>query len=114
MSRRAAIVEEFDDDTDLPLPSIPLPNTGSRGPLLQELNSDDDDDFEASQQAGPASPSRQQYQKSPLDSGSRAAQADAARQVTDITPYKSSVFFLVLSPNPILYFIYVYGFLGLI
>jgi len=28
--------DEFDDDTDLPLPS--LPNTGSRGPLLQELN----------------------------------------------------------------------------
>ncbi|PPR02225.1 hypothetical protein CVT24_011453 [Panaeolus cyanescens] len=89
MSRRAAIVEDFDDDTDLPLPSIPLPNTGSRGPLLQELNSDDDDDFEASQQAGPASPSRQQYQKSPLDSSSRAAQGDPTRQITDITPYKS-------------------------
>jgi len=28
--------EEFDDDTDLPLP--PLPNTGAQGPLLQELN----------------------------------------------------------------------------
>jgi hypothetical protein len=38
MSRRAAIVEEeFDDDTDLPLPSQPLPNIGSRGPVLQEV-----------------------------------------------------------------------------
>lgn len=40
MSRRAVIEEvdddEFDDDTDLPLPS--LPNTGLRGPILQEVN----------------------------------------------------------------------------
>ncbi|GJJ10569.1 hypothetical protein Clacol_004796 [Clathrus columnatus] len=40
MSRRAVIEEvdddEFDDDTDLLLPS--LPNTGARGPILQELN----------------------------------------------------------------------------
>ncbi|KAF8508015.1 signal recognition particle, SRP19 subunit [Hysterangium stoloniferum] len=40
MSRSAAIEEvedeEFDDDTDLPLPS--LPNTGSHGPILQELD----------------------------------------------------------------------------
>lgn len=41
MSRRAAVIEEidddeFNDDTDLPLPR--LPNTGSQGPLLQELN----------------------------------------------------------------------------
>jgi hypothetical protein len=43
MSRRAAVVEEFDDDTDLPLPSMPLPNTGARGPILQELNDDSDE-----------------------------------------------------------------------
>jgi signal recognition particle subunit SRP19 len=42
MSRRTAAVieeiddDEFNDDTDLPLPR--LPNTGSQGPLLQELN----------------------------------------------------------------------------
>lgn len=39
MSRRTVIEEvdeEFNDDTDLPLPR--LPNTGTQGPLLQELN----------------------------------------------------------------------------
>src|SRR5882757_6213206 len=37
MSRRSAIVEEFDDDTDLPLPSRLLPDTGSRGAILEEI-----------------------------------------------------------------------------
>lgn len=60
MSRKTAIVDEFDDDTDLPLPSQVLPNTGSRGPLLEQLtysdaNSDDDTDPDY-RQAGPASP----------------------------------------------------------
>ncbi|KAF8970149.1 signal recognition particle, SRP19 subunit [Flammula alnicola] len=90
MSRRAAIVEEFDDDTDLPLPSHPLPNTGSRGALLEELHISDDE-FEAPR-AGPASPPRQQYQQgtqNSSESGSRPAQPDPNRQVTDITPYKS-------------------------
>lgn len=54
--------EEFDDDTDLPLPSHILPNTGTRGPLLEQLNysdgnSDDDTDTDY-QRAGPASPPR--------------------------------------------------------
>ena len=45
MSRRAAIVEEeFDDDTDLPLPNKPLPNTGARGALLEELDISEDED----------------------------------------------------------------------
>jgi len=62
MSRKTAIVDEFDDDTDLPLPSQVLPNTGSRGPLLEQLtysdaNSDDDTDPDY-RQAGPASPPR--------------------------------------------------------
>lgn len=43
MPPRATIVEEFDDDTDLPLPSKALPNTGTRGALLEEITSDDDD-----------------------------------------------------------------------
>ena len=35
---------EFDDDTDLPLRSMPLPNsTGARGPIPQELNDDSDE-----------------------------------------------------------------------
>ncbi|KAF5351033.1 hypothetical protein D9756_008414 [Leucocoprinus leucothites] len=62
MSRKTAIIEEFDDDTDLPLPSHVLPNTGTRGPLLEQLNysdgnSDDDTDTDY-QRAGPASPPR--------------------------------------------------------
>lgn len=51
MPPRATIVEEFDDDTDLPLPSRALPNTGTRGALLEEITSDDDeDDMEIPQQ----------------------------------------------------------------
>jgi len=56
MSRRTAKVEDFDDDTDLPLPSRPLPNTGTRGPLLQQVDSDEEDDLETGNEptAGPA------------------------------------------------------------
>jgi hypothetical protein len=59
MSRRTAIVEEFDDDTDLPLPSRPLPNTGAKGPLLQEVDSEEDD-LETGNEptAGPATSSQ--------------------------------------------------------
>ncbi|KAF8156993.1 signal recognition particle, SRP19 subunit [Crassisporium funariophilum] len=85
MSRRAAIVEEFDDDTDLPLPSHPLPNTGSRGPLLQELHISDDE-FEPSPRAGPASPPRQNQLS---ESTSRPTPSENNRNVTDITPYKT-------------------------
>ncbi|GLB39175.1 putative SRP19 protein [Lyophyllum shimeji] len=85
MSRRAAIVEdEFDDDTDLPLPSHPLPNTGSRGPLLEEMHISDDE-FEPSPRAGPASPSSQS-QFRPAPSG--ASRTELKNTVTDITPYK--------------------------
>jgi len=63
MSRRTAIVEEFDDDTDLPLPSRPLLNTGARGPLLEEINSDEDDLITSNEPtAGPASTSQFQPQ----------------------------------------------------
>lgn len=89
MSRRAAIVEEFDDDTDLPLPSQPLPNTGSRGPLLQEMDiSDDEFEPASASRPGPASLSRQQpfSAQQPMDSGSKG---DGNHRVTDITPYKS-------------------------
>ncbi|EMD34679.1 hypothetical protein CERSUDRAFT_116869 [Gelatoporia subvermispora B] len=83
MSRRTAVIEEFDDDTELPLPSQPLPNTGTRGAILQEL-SDDDDDSDApplrSPTAGPASPS---YLPPP-----RGANGRSDNVITDITPYK--------------------------
>jgi signal recognition particle subunit SRP19 len=91
MSRKAAIVEEFDDDTDLPLPSQPLPSTG-RGPVLQEI---DIDDYysEPSQQAGPASPSSQP-QFRPDASGTN--RPEPKNTVTDITPYKTCVPFIFL------------------
>ncbi|KAH9477945.1 Signal recognition particle 19 kDa protein [Psilocybe cubensis] len=88
MSRRAAIVEEFDDDTDLPLPSFPLPNTGSRGPLLEELHiSDDEFEPRGSQKAGPASPTRYQPRTESTSRGSDPT--SNINRVTDITPYKN-------------------------
>ncbi|KAG6833052.1 hypothetical protein H0H87_012063 [Tephrocybe sp. NHM501043] len=85
MSRRAPIVEdEFDDDTVFPHPSNVLPNTGSRGPLLEEMHISDDE-FEPSQQAGPASPSSK-AQFRPTSSTTSRPDPNA---VQDITPYKS-------------------------
>ncbi|KAG6813066.1 hypothetical protein H0H92_014338 [Tricholoma furcatifolium] len=85
MSRRAAIVEdEFDDDTELPLPTHVLPNTGTRGPLLEEMHISDDE-FEPSQQAGPASPSAKAQYK-PAPSGTNRLEPSTT---LDLTPYKS-------------------------
>ncbi|KAG6907702.1 hypothetical protein DXG01_007758 [Tephrocybe rancida] len=84
MSRRAPIVEdEFDDDTVFPLPSHVLPNTGTHGPLLEEMLISDDE-FEPSQQAGPASPSSK-----PRPASSSASRTEQVNNITDITPYKS-------------------------
>lgn len=81
MSRRAAIVEEFDDDTDLPLPSLSLPNTGSRGAIIEEIG-DTDDDEEGDIDEAPEL-------LDPSAIGSSALQASARdTRVTDITPYK--------------------------
>ena len=80
MSRRAALVEEFDDDTDLPLPSRSLPDTGTRGAILEEIV-DSNDDGEDSDNAPDL-----------LDHtaiGGPALQSSARdTRVTDITPYK--------------------------
>ncbi|KAJ6491333.1 signal recognition particle, SRP19 subunit [Mycena vitilis] len=85
MSRRAAIVEEeFDDDTDLPLPSHPLPNTGSSGPLIQELNISDDEFDHPNQRAGPASPPHAPPAFRPPPPG-----FDMKNSVPDMTPYKN-------------------------
>jgi signal recognition particle subunit SRP19 len=75
MSRRTAIVEDFDDDTDLPLPSRPLRNTGTKGPLLQEIDSDEEDDLETGNEptAGPAT--TPQFQPRSPPRGQREAQA---------------------------------------
>ena len=66
MSRRAAVIEdEFDDDTDLPLPGTTsknkqsLPNTGTRGALLEEIS------IEQEPTAGPEVPSRVRPSKPP-------------------------------------------------
>lgn len=103
MSRRpAVIVEEFDDDTDLPLPSNPLTNTGARGALLQSIHVDDDDDDEdetgdedqhiTDEVFSPA------LMRNPTASASNPAtpshaqqQFDSKNLVTDLTPYKKYV-----------------------
>ena len=84
MARRTAVVEEFDDDTDLPLPSRPLAN--ARGPLLEEIGDDDSSDNDESA-PGPAS------QPSPKP---------PSNTITDITPYKkyASPLSPSLSPSP--------------
>ena len=101
MSRRAAVVEEFDDDTDLPLPNKPLPNTGARGALLEHIDGsdsdddgDDDDDAPTllNNAAGPASPSFPQFRPG------AGPGTDGSNNVTDITPYKKCVL-----SRPVLY-----------
>ncbi|KIJ37303.1 hypothetical protein M422DRAFT_33836 [Sphaerobolus stellatus SS14] len=73
MSRNARIEEvsddEFDDDTDLPLP---LPNTGIRGPLIQEWN-----DPQQSSAGSAPSPSRPQF-----NTPSQAETSASGEQVT--------------------------------
>ena len=87
MSRRAAAIEEeFDDDTDLPLPAFNLPNTGARGPLLQQLGDEPDPDSEEESDdrgVGPASPMRQ----GPFPSSDNSGRD----RITDTTPYKTFV-----------------------
>ena len=85
MPPRTAVVEDFDDDTDLPLPARPLPAL-PRGALLEEIvPSDDDDDSDDLDQseAGPASPPNVQF---------RPTSKPPSNTVTDITPYKTYLF----------------------
>lgn len=108
MSRKVTIEEEFDDETDLPLPARPLPNMGSKGAILEEITSSgDEDDFdmniEQEPTAGPATPSRAPRPQSsaprPQASPPLGGQArqQPANSVTDITPYKKSVVLEYLS-----------------
>jgi len=80
MSRRAAIVEEFDDDTDLPLPSRSLPDTGLRGAILEEIADPDDD-------GGDSDEAPDLLHHSPMGGPAQQPSARDTR-VTDITPYK--------------------------
>lgn len=80
MSRRAAIVEEFDDDTDLPLPSRSLSDTGLRGAILEEIADSNDD-------GGDSDEAPDLLHHSAM--GGSALQPSARdTRVTDITPYK--------------------------
>jgi len=95
MSRRTTTIEEeFDDDTDLPLPSRALPNTGTRGAILEEIgvgfdrefgedSGDEDYDLDL---AEPHS-----TQPSATGSASRLEGSNSGDRptVTDIKPYKS-------------------------
>ena len=73
-------VEEFDDDTDLPLPTrSSLPNTGLRGAVLEEI--------------GRSSPVVSTNFAEEARSSSQL-EAPAARKqniITDVTPYKKLV-----------------------
>jgi signal recognition particle subunit SRP19 len=80
MSPRAAIVEEFDDDTDLPLPSRSLPDTGSRGAIIEEVANSDDD--------GGDSDEVPELLDHPAISGPALQPSGRDTRVTDITPYK--------------------------
>lgn len=89
---QATIVEDFDDDTDLPLPSRPLPNTGTKGALIKSVDSDDsdpesddDDELSAARHPGPASPS----QLSPGFGAQSPQQLNPT--VSDLTPYKKCI-----------------------
>jgi len=94
MSRRTAVIEEVDDDTDLPLPSRPLPNTGTKGPLLQEVSSDEDDDLETGNEPTATTSQTQQRQTRPLQSSSSQSQAPpqgfTAEKIQELYPdYKT-------------------------
>jgi len=88
MSRRSqyATVEEvdsdedvFDDDTDIPLPSRPLPG-GARGPLLQAL--DEEDDY------GPGAAFRRPGGAASEMNFSSGGASPSVPTVSDLTPYK--------------------------
>jgi hypothetical protein len=85
MSPRAALVEEFDDDTDLPLPSQSLPHTGSRGAIIEEIADSDDGGVDSDDPPELLDHST---------SGGPALKPDTREgRVTDITPYKKCAIF---------------------
>lgn len=91
MSRRTARVEEeHDEDMDLSLQNRALPNTGTRGAILEEIgldydredeHEDDDPDFMELGNAQPSAAGSASHQEG-SNSGDRST-------VTDIKPYKS-------------------------
>jgi signal recognition particle subunit SRP19 len=93
MARRPTIqdLDEFDDDTDLPLPSRSLPNTGTRGAILEQISDDEssdqeDDDAEDFQ---PQLSSTSQP-RPPVNIPLPTQIPGGPVLVTDVTPYKKS------------------------
>lgn len=96
MSRRAITVEEeFDDDTNLPLPSRALLNTGTRGAILEEIGIDydrEDDEDSEDEDGDPDFMELGSTQPSATGSASRQEGSNSIGDrstVTDIKPYKS-------------------------
>ncbi|OAX40616.1 signal recognition particle, SRP19 subunit [Rhizopogon vinicolor AM-OR11-026] len=87
--RRTAVVEEFDDDTDLPLPSRPVLDSGPRGPLLEEIGYSEGEDSESESDYVPEQGQGSQSQP-PLRAPNPPGQSQGApsNTITDITPYK--------------------------
>jgi signal recognition particle subunit SRP19 len=82
MSHRTAVIEEFDDDTDLPLPT--LSDTG-KGHVLEEID-------EAGSSAS-VLPRQSSYQLQ--SSALKSLDQVPSNTVTDITPYKTYVKLLI-------------------
>ena len=95
MSRRTAtIVEEFDDDTDLPLPNRALPNTGTRGAILEQIGIDSDREVDGDSGDEDGDPDFMELGSTqPFAAGSASHQEGSNSGerpiVTDIKPYKS-------------------------
>lgn len=94
MFRRTTTIEEFDDDTDLPLPTRALPNTGTRGAILEEIGIDSDreaDEDSGDEDDDPDLMELSGTQPSATGSASRQEGSNSGDRstVTDIKPYKS-------------------------
>jgi len=94
MSRRTTTIEEeFDDDTDLPLPNRALPNTGTQGAILEEIGIDFDRGVDKDSGDEEDDPDLMELGTQPSAAGSASHQegSNSADRpvVTDIKPYKS-------------------------
>lgn len=89
MARRSQpMIEDFDDDTDLPLPSRPLVHTDPRRAVIQSVDSDSDEDEaidRGQRSAGPAS-----LPQTP-SAAFGAPPSPSGPAVSDLTPYKKCV-----------------------
>lgn len=92
MPPKATIIEEFDDDTELPLPSRPLPNMGTKGALLEEISDDDELEIPFEPTERPLVPVRRPPQSSSLPFGrSTVVPAPAPTVIQDKTAYNGYV-----------------------